>query len=68
MNCAWMSAIIVCAYSRCFSGSGENGSRNALFSPAVSTRRSTPSLSSEPAKPKPSMITPIEPTRLAGFT
>ncbi len=36
-----------------------------LFSPAVSRRRSTPSFSIVPVKPKPSISTPIEPTRLA---
>jgi len=44
---------------------GLNGSRKPLFSPAVSRRRSTPSLSMVPVKPKPSMSTPIEPTMLA---
>ncbi len=36
-----------------------------LFSPAVSSRRSMPSFSIVPVKPKPSISTPIEPTRLA---
>jgi hypothetical protein len=37
----------------------------ALFSPAVSSRRSTPSLSIKPVKPKPSISTPMLPTMLA---
>ena len=37
-----------------------------LFSPAVSSRRSTPSLSIRPVKPKPSISTPMEPT-IAGL-
>jgi hypothetical protein len=36
-----------------------------LLSPAVSSRRSTPSFSMVPVKPKPSISTPIEPTMLA---
>jgi hypothetical protein len=44
---------------------GLNGSRKPLFSPAVSRRRSTPTLSITPVKPKPSMSTPMLPTMLA---
>jgi hypothetical protein len=51
-----------------FGAWGENGSRNPLFSPAVSKRRSTPSLSIVPVNPKPSISTPIEPTILALLT
>jgi hypothetical protein len=36
-----------------------------LFSPAVSRRRSTPSFSIRPVKPKPSISTPMLPTMLA---
>ena len=35
-----------------------------LFSPAVIRRRSTPSFSIRPVKPKPSISTPMEPTML----
>ena len=35
-----------------------------LFSPAVIRRRSTPSFSISPVKPKPFISTPIEPTTL----
>ncbi len=48
------------AVSSCFSG--WKGSRMDLFSPAVWTRRSTPSLPMASTKPKPAEITPIEPT------
>jgi hypothetical protein len=36
-----------------------------LLSPAASRRRSMPSFSIVPVKPKPSISTPIEPTMLA---
>ena len=36
-----------------------------LLDPEVIMRRVTPNLSIKPVKPKPSMITPIEPTKLA---
>src|SRR5205085_3669392 len=52
----------------CLSDCGLNGSRKPLFSPAVSKRRSTPSLSIRPVKPKPSISTPTEPTMLALLT
>src|SRR5207248_7502226 len=65
MNCLWISSSIDCAWRFCFSSTGENGSRKALFSPEVRARRSTPSFSMVPVKPQPSMITPIDPMMLA---
>ena len=65
MNCWCIWASICCACSLCDSMIGENGSRNPLFSPADSSRRYTPSFSSVPVKPKPSISTPIEPMMLA---
>ena len=57
---------MVCTCSRSDSRTGENGSSSALFSPAVYTRRSTPSFSAASCTPKLAMITPMEPTMLAG--
>ncbi len=65
MNCWWISPINAFACSTCRGSSGENGSRNALFSPEVSTRRSTPSFCIVSTNPKLSISTPIDPTRLA---
>ena len=44
---------------------GGNRSSKLRLSPAVMSRRSTPSFSMRPVKPKPFMMTPIEPTMLA---
>ena len=65
MNCWWTSAMSTLACCTSFGSTGENGSSMPLFSPAVMRRRSTPSLSMSPVKPKPFISTPIEPTMLA---
>ena len=64
MNCRWISSISCLAYCLSFSSSGEKGSSMPLCSPAVMRRRSMPSLSISPVKPKPFISTPIEPTML----
>ena len=53
------------ASSFCFGSSGLKGSSMALLLPAVMSRRSTPSLSIRPVKPKPFISTPMLPTMLA---
>jgi hypothetical protein len=60
MNCWWIWSIMALGKGASASRSaGEKGSSMPLFSPAVSRRRSTPSLSIRPVKPKPSISTPI---------
>src|SRR5437899_3047772 len=53
MNCLWISSSIDWAWRFCFSSTGENGSRKALFSPEVRAGRSTPGFSIVPVKPAP---------------
>jgi hypothetical protein len=68
MNCWWISSSS--ARVRAFSSgcSGEKGSSMPLCAPAVSRRRSTPSLAISSVKPKSSISTPIEPTIEARLT
>ena len=65
MNWRWICSIIARANFSWRGLSSLKGSSMALFSPAVSRRRSTPSLAIRPVKPKPSINTPMLPTMLA---
>ena len=61
MKASWMRAWMAFSRSTSSGRSGRNGSRRDLSSPAVWTRRSTPSFSSACVKPNPAEMTPIEP-------